>query len=160
MREVLGSGEWNTIPSLKGQDRRVVMKEVKMINGLLQNLAQDNMTVTEVNRLLYTGSFVVCDRLGLIRNNKGKSLKSKKPWWQRRLEKSIEEQRKDLGRVEEIRNGVDVRLKVKEGLDRKYGLVESGTIHVSTLLKSKIHSGSTKIRWYLEANMRVTMGNT
>ena len=133
MREVFGSGEWNTIPSLKGQDRRVVMKEVKMINGLLQNLVQDNMTVTEVNRLLYTGSFVVCDRLGLIRKNRGKSLKSKKPWWQRRLEKSIEEWRKDLGRVEEIRNGVDVRLKVKEGLDRKYGLVENGTIHVSTL---------------------------
>ena len=66
---------------------------------------------------------------------------------------------KGLGRVEEIRNGVNVRLKVKEGLDRKYGLVENGTIHVSTLLKSKIHSGSTKIRWYLEANMRVRQNN-
>ena len=37
----------------------------------------------------------------------------------------------DLGRVEEIRNGVDVSLKVKDGLDRKYGLVENGKIHGS-----------------------------
>ena len=147
------------IPSLKGHDRRSVMKEVKLIDGLIHNLVRDGIGVTEVNRFLYAGSYVVCTRLGLIRKQKGKSLKSKKPWWQRRLEKSIIDWRKDLGRIEELRKGNAMADRIRERLDRKYGLTEKGTLFVSTLLENKIHSGSTKIRWYLEANQRVRQNN-
>ena len=159
LREVFKGSEWVQIPSLKSHDRRSMMKEVKLVNGLIHNLVEDGMGVTEMNRLLYAGSYVVCNRLGLIRKKKGKSLKSKKPWWQRRLETSIDEWRKDLGRVEEIAKGTAVVRRIRERLERKYGLTEKGTLSVSALLKNKIHSGSTKIKWYVEANQRVRQNN-
>ena len=36
------------------------------MDGLQRNLIREGMSVTEVNRLLYTGSHVVADRLDLI----------------------------------------------------------------------------------------------
>ena len=107
LKEVFDNGLWEDIPNLKAQDRRKVSKEVILVDGLLHNLIHEGMTVTEVNRLLYTGSYVVADRLGLIGKDKRKTVKMK-PWWQRRLERSIIEWRKDLGRVEEIRKGSQV----------------------------------------------------
>ena len=61
------------------------------------------MTVTDVNRLLYAGSYVIASRLEVL--GKKKAGAKKKPWWQRRLEKNIEEWRKDLGMIEELRKG-------------------------------------------------------
>ena len=150
LREVFESDEVVEIPNLKAQDRRKVAEEVKLVDGLLHNIVSDGMSVTEVNRLLYTGSYMVADRLGLIGRKKGKKKNEKgKPYWQRRIEKSIVEWRKDLGRVEEIRRGTEVGNKVRERLERKYSLLEKGALSVSTLLRNKIHSGSTKIKWYV-----------
>ena len=133
MREVFVCEEVVEVPNLKAQERRKVMAEVKMVDGLLHNLVREGMHVTEVNRLLYVVSYIVAERLGLM--GKGKKRKEKgKPWWQRRLEKSIGEWRKDLGRVEEIRKGTDVGRKVRDRLDRKYDMVERGALGVSTFL--------------------------
>ena len=148
MREVFSSEEVVDLPNLKALDRRKVMVEVKMVDGLLHNLVREGMSVTEVNRLLYVGAYMVAERLGKM--GKGKKKKEKgKPWWQRRLEASIGEWRKDLSRVEGIRKGEEVGRKVRDRLDRKYGMVERGALAVSTGLKSKIQSASTKIKWHV-----------
>jgi len=147
MREVFEGNAVVEIPSLKTQDGRKIGEEVKLVDGLMHNLIRPKMTVTEVNRLLYAGSYVVAYRLGLIRRKKVEV--KKKPWWQRRLEWNIKEWRKDLGRVNEIKKGSNVRKVVKDRLERKYKLMEKGTIAVSTLLKNKITSASTKIRQYV-----------
>jgi len=159
MRDVFGNGLWEEVPNLKTQDRKKVSKEVELVDGLLHNVIQDNMSTTDVNRLLYTGSYIVADRLGLMGKGKGKAEKKKKPWWQRRLERSIEEWRKDLGRVEEIRKGTAVGKVVKDRLERKYGLTENGALAVSTLLKNKIQSGSAKIRWFVEKSVARRQNN-
>ena len=148
MREVLASEKTEDLPNLKAQDRRKVMAEVKMVDGLLKNLVTDGMEATGVNRLLYVGAFVVAERLDLL--GKGKKKKEKgKPWWQRRLERSIGDWRKDLGRVEEIRNGTEVGRKVRDRLERRYGMVDRGALAVSTFLKNKIRAASTKIKWFV-----------
>ena len=59
-----------------------------------------------------------------------------------------------MGRIEEIKKETKISDKIKHTLEGRYALSEHGTTHVSTLLKNKIHSGSTKIRWYIEANAR------
>ena len=46
MREVFGSKDVVDLPNLKAQDRRKVMAEVKMVDGLLHNLVRDGMNVT------------------------------------------------------------------------------------------------------------------
>ena len=76
------------IPSLKGKDRDEVAKQASIVNGLLHNIFIDNVDVSSVNKLLYAGSYVVCERLGLLKAKK-QVMKSNKPWWQRRLEGSI-----------------------------------------------------------------------
>ena len=79
MREVLASEKTVDLPNLKAQDRRKVMAEVKMVDGLLNNLVTDGIEATEVNRLLYVGAFVVAERLDLL--GKGKKKKERgKPW--------------------------------------------------------------------------------
>ena len=72
MREVLASEKTVDLPNLKAQDRRKVMAEVKMVDGLLNNLVTDGMEATEVNRLLYVGAFVVAERLDLLGKGKKK----------------------------------------------------------------------------------------
>ena len=51
--------------------------------------------------------------------------------------------------MEEIRKGTEVGWKVRDRLERKYGMVDRGAVAVSTFLKNKIQSGSTKIRWFV-----------
>jgi len=46
------------IPSLKGRDRRKVMKEVCFVNRLLHIVKIEEVNVSSVNRLIYAGSYV------------------------------------------------------------------------------------------------------
>lgn len=61
MRKVYGRKEWEEVSGLKTKDRRKVNREMKIIDGLIHNLVKDGMSVSEINRLLYTGSYVVAD---------------------------------------------------------------------------------------------------
>ena len=158
MKRVFGDDEWLEVPNLKKQDRRKVNKEVKIVDGLKHNPVKEGMSVTQINRLLYRGAYVVADRLGLIRKNKGKRKENKKPRWQS-IEKSIGEWRKDLARVDELRKGTILAKKVMDQLNRKYQVLKKGSVTVATLLKQKIHSGSTKIRWYVNSCTKVRQNN-
>lgn len=61
MRRVYGRKEWVEVPGLNTKDRRKVNREMKIVDGLMHNLVKDGMSVSEINRLLYTGSHVVAD---------------------------------------------------------------------------------------------------
>ncbi|MEO0683919.1 MAG: hypothetical protein AAFY76_02425, partial [Cyanobacteria bacterium J06649_11] len=69
------------------------------------NVFIDKPNVTNVNRLLYAGSYVVCERLGFLKKER-QADKREKPWWQRRLERSITQWRKDLSRIAEMSNDI------------------------------------------------------
>ena len=155
MREVLrdektaDSATWDEVPSLRGVDKRKVTKEVDLVDGLMHNLLREGMSVNEVNTLLYVAGVVVARRLGLKVRDRKKT-EFRKPWWQRRIERSIGEWRKDLGRIEEIRKGTDVGERVLVLLERRYQLRDRGALSVISFLKGKIKAGSTKIRWFVE----------
>ena len=101
-----------------------------------------------MNRLLYTGVWVVREELGMIggKVGDGKRKEKKIPQWQQRIEKSIGEWRKDLGRLEELRKSGKLNDEAMEKLDKKYNLLEKGCFLVSTFLKNKIQTGSIKIK--------------
>ena len=147
LRKVRDDGKWEEVPNLRAVERKKVKAEVELVDGVMHNLLRQGMDVTEVNRLLYAGGAVVALRLGL-KLGAGKKAAAKKPWWQRRIEKSIEMWRGHLSQVEEVRRGNKVGEKVRAELERKYQLTERGTVSVSTFLKNKIQAGSTKIRWH------------
>ena len=151
LRKVRDDGEWKEVPNMRAVDRKKLMKEVELVEGVMHNLLSQGMGVTQVNRLLYAGGAVVALRLGL-KLGAGKKGKAKKPMWQRRIEASIVTWRGHLSQVEEIRKGSAVGEKVRKELERKYQLTERGAVCVSTFLKNKIQAGSTKIRWFEEKN--------
>ena len=76
LRAVFEGSDLVTIPNLKSQDGRMIIKEVRMVDGLLHNLISDEMNLTQVNRLLYAGSYVVAERLGLMKKRRRNNLRS------------------------------------------------------------------------------------
>ena len=58
------------VAGLKAQDRRKMKREVSVVKGQMHNIMKDGMSVSEINRLLYTRSYVVADRLGKKKGNK------------------------------------------------------------------------------------------
>ena len=151
LRKVKDNGRWEEVPNLRAVERKRLMVEVDLVEGVMHNLVERGMDVTQVNRLLYSGGAVVALRLGL-KLGAGKKRQVQKPWWQRRIEKSIVMWRGHLSKVEEIRKGHKVGKKVRAELERKYQLTERGALSVSTFLKNKIQAGSTKIRWHEDKN--------
>ena len=65
-----------------------------------------------------------------------------------------------MSRVEEVRRGkLKLSRKERRRMDRAYGLTEKGTLSVREFLKAKIHSGSTKIRRFLEKGIQFHQNN-
>ena len=79
-----------------------------------------------MNRLLYAGAWMVREELGMIggKVGDGKRKEKKKPHWQRRIEKSIGELGKDLGRVEGLRKSGKLNDETMEKLHKKFNLLE------------------------------------
>ena len=59
LREVVRSDEIFEVPSMKSVDRKKVMSEVDLVEGVMHNLVSEGMSVTDVNRLLNAGSYIV-----------------------------------------------------------------------------------------------------
>ena len=155
LREVVAMKKFVQIPSLKSRNRSEVMAHVKLVNGVIGNLVESGQSISAVNRLLYAGAVVVAERLGLMKERKGKRQDKNDPWWKRRIEGSIAQWRKDLSKVEELRRG---RWKPSDSerkrMDKLYGLTEKGAKDVGAFLKSKIHSGSVKVQRYLKKSVQ------
>ena len=47
LRKVCNDGKWEQVPNLRAYDRRKVMKEVHLVDGLMHNLIRQDMSVTE-----------------------------------------------------------------------------------------------------------------
>lgn len=153
IHQIVESSECREIPSLKNVDKSLVMKEVSIVNSLLRNFVAIGIPdITKANRLLYAGSYVICERLGVLKS-RGERLKSKKPWWQRRLEGSIQQWRKDLARLNEFKNGKSLKKKATDELERRYQLTERGTRTVTVFLETKVKAASNKIKFYVERNL-------
>ena len=160
LREVVAMKKFIQVPSLKSRNRSEVMAQVKLVNGVIGNLVERGQSIGDVNRLLYASSVVVAERLGLLKERKGKRQVKNEPWWKRRIEGSIVQWRKDLSKVEELRRGRWKPLdSERKRLDRLYGLTEKGAKDVSAFLKSKIHSGSVKVQRYLKRSVQFHQNN-
>ena len=88
-----------------------------------------------------------------------KKAERKKPHWQQRTDTSIKGWKKDLSKVEEIRKGTNVGMKVRKVLDRKYNLTERGRASVSTFIKGKIDAGNKKIQWFVQRKVARRQNN-
>ena len=157
LREVFAMETVGDSPSLKTRNRESVNKEVRLVNGVIHNI--EVRSICDVNKLLQAGSYVVAERLGLLREGRGARQQRKDPWWKRRIEGKIKLWRADLSRVEEALQGRLCDTRVRERLDRVYNFTARGALGVKVFLRSKIQAGSTKIKRYLERNIQFHQNN-
>jgi len=73
---VLTKEEGKVFVNVDKFDRKIA-EEVKLVDSSMQNLICDGMIVSDVNRLLYAGSYVVACRLGLMGKKKNNVMKKK-----------------------------------------------------------------------------------
>ena len=87
--------------------------------------------------------------------NNGKSQSNKDLWWERRLEKSIKERRKDLSKLEEVKKG-NHRLSMSEKKRRnwKYQPDVKCYLYIKQQLKVKISRACINIRQYNENQLQ------
>ena len=151
IKGMMNNTEALIIPSLKTMDKKKIKEKVIQVKGLMYNIIDDDMKIGEINMALLVGAYLVADSLGKVKSKvEGKKKEKEKPFWQRRAERNIGEWQKNLGRVEEIRNGTKLKAEVMSRLVEKYNLFEKGCLAVATLLKNKIQSGSAKIKYFTD----------
>ena len=73
-----------TLPPLRNQDWKKVKVETEKIIKLLPNIPTDN--VTELNELIYAGTKLVFDKIGVPLRNTDRNIK---PGWGIRLEVQV-----------------------------------------------------------------------
>ena len=75
---------------------------------------------------------VLSENLGI---KVGGSKKDKEPWWNRSLENQIKQLREDISRVQRLKEGMWVKTRFREELQKKYWLKEKGYKRVTGELK-------------------------
>ena len=99
-----------------------------------------------MNNLLYAGAYVVAENLRKMKKDKSNE-KQKKPWWKRRIQANIAQQRKCVSTVNERRRGTfEFEKKDLDRMERKYKVSDVGNVQVINILKGKISAGAKKIR--------------
>ena len=105
-----------------------------------------------MNNLLYAGAYVVGEKLGKMKKNK--TNEKQRPWWKRRIQTNIAEQRKDVSRLKERRKGTfKFEMNDLDRMERKYKLSDMGNVQAIDMLKEKISAGATKIKRYEEREL-------
>ena len=98
LKRILNS-EMNTLPSLRNIEWRIVKAETNKVNQVLTYISTNNKP--ELNELIYAGAKLVCEKIGVpSKNMKEKS----KLGWEFRLETRIENLRKQLKVIKQMKN--------------------------------------------------------
>ena len=130
------------VPYMNKIPRDKIRKETMEVNRAMAYI--ETMDISETNDLIYAGAHMVLQRLNAAtgtRNNREHT----EPQWKTRLKKKLEEQRKDLGILNNIRDG---NQKPTRKFKYKYRLERKGMNTVIEELKQRVISTAAKIKRY------------
>ena len=117
------------------------------LNYVVSRIPTSNLT--ETNRLMYAVAIVASEELGFkVRQVPGIKRKSQQPMWKMRLQRKIDELRRETSQLEQLRQGHLVNQEVKMKLIQKYHLFNRSYAEVSEDLRQRITSASKKITRY------------
>ena len=133
----------NKVPALKGILKQRIKEELRTVEEVAVLLPTRD--IMETNRLLYAIAVVVTKRLGIKPTRRRET---KEPWWERRLKGQLDQLRKDLGRLEQIRTNECNRQTIKTHLWRKYNIKAKGIDVVIEELKQRVTAKAHKIKRY------------
>ena len=131
--------------SFKNIDIKNLNRFTSKVNSVIELVETKN--ITQTNNLIKAASVWVADRLGLKQYKGGRK---KDPWWKRRIERDIEQLRKDINLLERVKKGqVTGRKESKVNIVKeKYRVERKGLSTVIEELKQRIIAKSAKITRY------------
>ena len=136
-----------TPPNMRHIERKKLKEEATKVNEILQCVQTDN--ITDTNKLLKAAGCLVAKRLGI---KKKKEKNTKDPWWKKRIKRKIETLRKDLSRLERMKNGELKNKRTKEEIKKKYNMLKEDIITVIETIKQRISANAAKIKRYEARN--------
>ena len=68
------------VPSLRRVNAKELKEVAELVNSIIHNVITNS--ITEMNNLLYAGTYVVAEKLGKIKKSKSNK-KQKEHWWKR-----------------------------------------------------------------------------
>ena len=111
LNEIRLNQDQNKIPAMKGILKRRIREKLRTVEEVAVLIPTKDITNT--NRLLYSITVVVTERLAI---KPTKKKETKEPWWKRRLQGQLDQLRKDLSRLEQIRRNECNRQRIKTQL--------------------------------------------
>ena len=133
----------NRLPNLKRVDKKKVSEELKKVEAVLSKMPMNDFTQT--NDLIYAAATVVTENLGVkIATKENKN----DPWWKKRLEGQVQQVRRDLSRLLQLKEGKLSKTSHREDLQKKYRLREKGVKCVFEESKQRIVAKAAKVRRY------------
>ena len=139
--EVIERGRKDKLPALRTMPKKKLLEEAAKVDKVLSQFKTHSITKT--NELFYAGAFVVTNRLGVKID---KVVGRKEPMWKRRLQNKIKELRKDLSKLEALKDINNFRH--WERLERKYSIRVKRLNVVIEELKQTITAIAAKVRRY------------
>ena len=88
LREVMLISERTQLSLLREVNAKELKETVELVNSVIHNIITN--CITEMNKLLCAGAYVVAEKLGKMKKSKGNE-KRKQPWWKRRIHANIAE---------------------------------------------------------------------
>ena len=144
LHNIMQSNERERLPSIKKINKKKILVEVQKVNEVLNKIKSNDITTT--NDLIYAAAVVVTERLGVKMSKRDTA--TKEPWWKRRLEDQIKQLRKDIARVEILKNGGKIKSRFRVLLQKKYWLKQKGYKRVIEELKQRIKAKAAKVKRY------------
>ena len=134
-----------TMPRVKKIPRDKIKRETEKVNRAMGFV--DTTDIGGTNDLIYAGAHVVLDRLKAHRDKENNNRDNREPPWKRRLKKKVEEIRKDLGMLHNIKDG---KKQATSKFKYKYRLTRKGVTTVIEELSQRLKSTAAKIKRYSE----------
>ena len=145
LNEILAS-ENKPIFNLKKFNRYEVMAKTNQINTILKHVCKP-ATITETRDLLQASSSLIGEILGA---KKIEVKQKQEPFWKRRIEKDIENLRRDLSMIDswftgKWKNKTEAKM---NHLDKKYHLKKLGFKHAIETIKQRVLAKTNKLKRY------------
>ena len=129
---------------LRNVNKKKLEDITKMMNTVTATIGTNN--ITETNIMIRTAAVIINEKLGVTNQ---KRREKKEPMWKRRMQLKIDEMRKDVGRLEEMKKGKKLKSKIVSNLKKRYQFFEKkGIKTIQEELKQRITAKADAIRRY------------
>ena len=146
MLNLLASPDTIEVKALRHIDRKKLASLTEDVNKAIATIA--TTTITETNTLLKAAAHAVREELGEKVYPPPSSVK-KDPWWKRRIEEKIAQDRADISQLVEMKKGTMLKKKITDGLNRRHPLLKKkGLPCVIEELKQRLRAKAAKIKRY------------